>query len=210
MALWVRERWRGEARLLHHRPMPRDGRRRISWLQPTAAAVVLGSTGPDPFGDLRTDVVRRRSGGGAVWLDPHVCTWIDVFVPAGDPLWRIDIGEAFGWLGCRLAAAFGSLGVPASTSRGPYEAGPDGGLVCFASLGPGEVTVGRRKLVGISQRRTREGSRFQCVWYERFALGPLASLLDERTAVKVGERAIGWGELVIGSRRTCHRIHHRA
>ena len=198
MALWVREQWRGAAGLLADRPMPLDGRRRISWLQPTAAAVILGSTGPDPFEGDRPDVVRRRSGGGAVWLDPQVCTWIDVFVSAGDPLWRTDIGEAFGWLGSRVAAAFASLGVPTSTCRDPYEAGPSDGLVCFASRGPGEVTVGGRKLVGISQRRTRAGSRFQCLWYEQFSMGPLAALLDERTTAQVRDRAIGWGELCVG------------
>ena len=198
MTQWVSERWRGAAGLLHDRPMPLDGRRRISWLRPTAAAVILGSTGADPFDGSRPDVVRRRSGGGAVWLDPDLCTWIDVFVPAGDPLWRADIGEAFDWLGRRLRAAFASLGVRASTHRGPYDAGPSDGLVCFASRGPGEVTVAGRKLVGISQRRTREGSRFQCVTYEQFCLGPLASLLDDRTAAQVRGRATGWGELCGG------------
>ena len=196
--LWVREEWRGIAELLHRRPMPHDGRRRISWLRPTAAAFILGSTGQDPFQGGRPDVVRRRSGGGAVWLDPEACTWIDVFVPADDPLWRADVGEAFGWLGSRLAAAFASLGVPVGTWDGPYDAGPSDGLVCFASRGPGEVTVGDRKLVGISQRRTREGSRFQCLWYEQFSMGPLVTLLDARTAAQVRDSAIGWGELSIG------------
>lgn len=143
-------------------------------------------------------MVRRRSGGGAVWLDPDACTWFDVFVPAGDPLWRTDIAEAFGWLGCRVAAAFQSLGVPASIWSGPYDAGPGDGLVCFASRGSGEVTVGDRKLVGISQRRTREGSRFQCVWYERFSLGPLESVLDDPTVAQIQGLVTGWGELGIG------------
>ena len=34
--------------------------------------------------------------------------------------------------------------------------------VCFAGLGPGEVTVEGRKVVGLSQRRTREGVLFRC------------------------------------------------
>ncbi len=133
-----------------------------------------------------------------MWLDPDLCTWIDVFVPTGDPLWRADIGEAFDWLGSCLSAAFASLGVRASTCRGPYDGGPGDGLVCFASRGPGEVTVAGRKLVGISQRRTRVGSRFQCLTYERFSLGPLVSLLDDRTADQVRNRATGWGELCGG------------
>ena len=35
-------------------------------------------------------------------------------------------------------------------------------VVCFAGLAAGEVTVGGAKVVGISQRRTRAGGRFQC------------------------------------------------
>ena len=41
-------------------------------------------------------------------------------------------------------------------------------LVCFAGLGPGEVTLGGAKLVGISQRRTRAGARFQCAVHRRW------------------------------------------
>ena len=37
-----------------------------------------------------------------------------------------------------------------------------GPVVCFAGTGPGEVLVAGRKVVGISQRRTRAGARFQC------------------------------------------------
>ncbi|WP_420440406.1 lipoyl protein ligase domain-containing protein [Candidatus Poriferisodalis sp.] len=148
---------------------------------------------------MRNDLVRRRSGGGLVWLDPAAIVWVDVFVPAGDPLWRSDVSEAFHWLGRRLAMAFSHVGVPASTYRGPYEAGPSQGLVCFASLGPGEVTAGGRKLVGVSQRRTREGSRFQCVAYERFELGPLASAVDSGTSDLIRDRAAGWAEFGVSN-----------
>ncbi|WP_428122817.1 lipoyl protein ligase domain-containing protein [Candidatus Poriferisodalis sp.] len=181
--------------------MPHDRRRRVSVLRPRRSALVLGSAEPNPFGHSASrgsnaswDLVRRRSGGGAVWLDPQLCTWIDVFVPAADPLWRADVGSAFGWLGKRLAQAFSSLGVQADVHEGAYE---PGGLVCFASRGPGEVLVENRKLVGISQRRARQGSRFQCAWYTHFELGPLSELLDARTAALTHDRAIGWVDLGI-------------
>jgi hypothetical protein len=35
-------------------------------------------------------------------------------------------------------------------------------VVCFGGTGPGEVVVGGAKVVGLSQRRTRDGARFQC------------------------------------------------
>ena len=177
--------------------MPRDGRRRVSWLCPAAPALILGSASPDPFDGARTDLVRRRSGGGLVWLDPETSAWVDVFVPAGDPVWHADVSKAFRWLGRTLATAFADAGVPASVHPGPYEAGPSDGLVCFGSLGPGEVMVDGRKLVGISQRRTREGSRFQCIAYERFELGPLETALDSATAARVHNQAVGWDDLGI-------------
>ena len=197
VAAWVRDEWHASAELLHGRQMPRDGRRRVSWLRPTAAAVILGSASRDPFGGARTDLVRRHSGGGLVWLDPEISAWVDVFVPTGDPLWRSDVGKAFHWLGHRLAAAFTDLGIPAEAHVGAYEAGPSDGLVCFASLGPGEVVVEGRKLVGISQRRTREGSRFQCIAYQHFELGPLASAVGAPVATRVRNRAVGWADLGI-------------
>ncbi len=54
---------------------------------------------------------------------------------------------------------------------------PWSSLVCFAGLGPGEVTVDGRKLVGISQRRTRAGARFQCAVYSRHDSAVLPALL---------------------------------
>jgi lipoate-protein ligase A len=46
--------------------------------------------------------------------------------------------------------------------RGGLVRTPVSDLVCFAGLGPGEVTVGGRKAVGMAQRRTRDGALFQC------------------------------------------------
>jgi ABC-type uncharacterized transport system fused permease/ATPase subunit len=50
-------------------------------------------------------------------------------------------------------------------------------LVCFAGLGPGVVVVGGRKLVGLSQRRSRAGARFQCVLLRRWDPAELLALL---------------------------------
>jgi hypothetical protein len=63
--------------------------------------------------------------------------------------------------------------------------------VCFAGLGAGEVVVGPRKLVGISQRRTRDGARFQCVVHRSWDPVPLLGLL----ALDDLERAYGLGQL---------------
>ncbi|HEX6656895.1 MAG TPA: hypothetical protein VF065_02360, partial [Ilumatobacter sp.] len=50
-------------------------------------------------------------------------------------------------------------------------------LVCFAGLGPGEVSLDGRKLVGLSQRRTRKGVRIQGTLYTAPPKIDLAGLL---------------------------------
>ena len=203
---WIREHWFGGAGSLHARPMPADGRRRLSLLEVRRPAIVLGSTSTEPSAaswDSRTvDVVRRRSGGGLVWLDPVNSTWIDVFVPRTDPLHQADVGRAFLWLGNRLAAAARRAGLDARVHNGPYRPGPDRGLVCFEGLGAGEVVVGAQKLIGISQRRTRAGSRFQCVWYRRWELGALSAVLDSTVSARAATAGVGTDELGVSGAST--------
>ena len=70
-------------------------------------------------------------------------------------------------------------------------------LVCFAGLGPGEVTVGGAKVVGIAQRRTRAGARFQCALLHRWDPVAVTALLalgpDDRSqaAADLGRVATG-------------------
>ena len=133
----------------------------------TAPALVLGSTQPSASALIASppvDVVRRRSGGGAVLVEPGGVVWVDVFLPVGDPRWHDDVGRAFWWLGDAWAAALRALGVAGriEVHKGPLVVTPWSPLVCFAGLGPGEVTVDGRKAVGMAQRRTRDGALFQC------------------------------------------------
>ena len=102
------------------------------------------------------ELVRRSSGGGAVLLAPGRQLWADFFVPAGDSLWDDDVVRAAGWVGelwSSLAAAL--AGAEPSVHAGGLAADRWGRLVCFAGIGPGEVLIGGRKAVGVSQRRNR-------------------------------------------------------
>lgn len=133
-----------------------------------APALALGST--QPIGDvdldsakaLGVDVFNRQSGGGAVLLDPGSQVWIDVVIGRSDPLWNDDVSLASQWLGEVWVAALKSVGVEGLVHRGAMVATPLSSVVCFAGLAAGEVTVDGAKAVGISQRRTRAGARFQC------------------------------------------------
>jgi len=156
-------------------------------------AVVLGSTQSDDVVDRRMaatlgiDVVRRHSGGGAVLLVPGEVVWLDVILPVGDALWEDDVGRASSWLGQVWRAALSDLGVAGGhVHDGALACGPLGTIVCFGAIGPGEVIVGVRKAIGISQRRTRAAARFQCLVYRVWApdlLGRLLHLDDEQQAI---------------------------
>ena len=149
----------------------------MAWLDVTATALVLGSTQAGVVSS-QVEVVRRRSGGGAVLLEPGTMVWADVFVPRGDELWDDDVGRAFWWLGGAWAAALVEVGLPApAVHRGPLVRTPLAELVCFAGLGAGEVVSDGRKVVGMAQRRTREGALFQCAVPLAWDPQPLAELL---------------------------------
>jgi len=145
--------------------------------------LVIGST--QPWFDVDhgraaaagTEVVRRGSGGGAVLLVPGGQVWAEIVVPAGDPLWQADVNRATHWLGRAWTKTLEDLGVDARWHSGRMMAGPWSPLACFGGMGPGEVTVGGRKVVGISQRRTRSGARFQCAVLLRWDPAALVYLL---------------------------------
>lgn len=204
---WPVERYQEDAATFHARPLP-DPLSRAVWIcQPIGSALVLGSAQPDDVVDrvacagAGIDMVRRRSGGGAVLVEPGELLWVDVLLPAGDPLWERDVGRAFFWLGEAWAGALSDLGVVATLHRGAAQRNRWSDLVCFAGLGSGELTdAAGRKVLGLSQRRTRAGARFQCAVlgaWDPSALVPLLALSadDRDTAViELVTAAAGVGE----------------
>jgi lipoate-protein ligase A len=195
MSEWRVEHVRGTAGEIHALELPPE---RAIWIfEVRAPALVLGSTQRAvEIAVPGLDVVHRRSGGGAVWVDPASTIWVDVVVPRGDARWDDDVGRATHWLGDAWAAA-----VPGSVvHRGGLQRSALSDLVCFAGLGPGELTRGGRKVVGISQRRTRAAARFQCVAYERWDAGPLEDALGlERGSIAARGDAVGPRDVVVSA-----------
>jgi lipoate---protein ligase len=181
----VRER--GSAAAFHARPFPDPPRMQIWVFEVDRPAIVLGSTQSDEVVDAAAcsaggvEVVRRRSGGGVVLLEPGGIVWFDVLVPAGqlrDAAVGDDIRRSMIWLGERVARTLTEFGVTGvDVHRGPTVCSAWCPLVCFAGIGPGEVTLDGMKLVGLSQRRTRSSSRFQCAVHTSWSPAELVPLL---------------------------------
>ena len=175
--------------VLHRDPPDPLGARLACVCIPLVRAVVLGSAQPasdfdgEQLAAAGIELVRRRSGGGAVLVAPGSQVWLDVFLPHGDELAEPDVAKSFHWLGDTYAAAIASvLGVSAEqagveVNRRPRQVTPWSRTLCYAGLGAGEVSVAGRKVVGMSQRRERSGA-----WIHSMALlsrraGDLAGLL---------------------------------
>lgn len=196
---WVVRESVGPAGPFHGRDVAAGTGREVWVHRVDGPALVLGSTQRDEVVDhaaaaaAGVAVVRRRSGGGAVLVEPGGVVWVDVVVPPDDPLWDDDVGRAAHWVGeawARAVAVGGRDG--AVVHRGGLVATPWSRLVCFGGLGPGEVTLAGRKVVGVAQRRTRHGARFQgaaLLRWEPAALVGLLALDDRARAEAVADLA---------------------
>jgi len=141
------------------------------------ATIVLGSTQDESLINASSgvEIVRRRGGGGAVFLDAQCVTWIDLWIPRDDPCHRSDVQTAMVLIGELFRDALGQLGVHGATVLdATHRVTPS--AVCFASSGPGEVMIGSNKIVGMTAWRGREGALFQTALYQRQP-APLHTLL---------------------------------
>jgi lipoate-protein ligase A len=190
----------------------RSERRRVAVVREVAhPTLVLGSTqrgnlvSPDALAERSVELVRRRGGGGAVHLEPGDHLWVDAWIPRDDVLWSHDVSVAAEWVGqwwieALVGVRGGSIG-GLSVHTGRSVPGALGDLVCFAGRGPGEVFFEDRKVVGLSQWRSREGALFSSCAYLAWEAEPLLDLLsfDDVTrselAGELGDVAVGIGAL---------------
>ena len=127
------------------------------------AVVVLGgrqSMADLDAGALARDgirVLRRHGGGGAVLLRP-ADRWVELWLPAPIGARDHDVRSTAYLVGGWWQAALSAHAVDATAHRGAVLDPDQGSVACFAGLGPGELTLRGRKVLGISQWRVREGS----------------------------------------------------
>ncbi len=185
-AMWRVENHRGSAADFHGRDMPSVIVPSVQWFHVEQSALVLGSAQPIEHVDVEAcaragvEIVRRRSGGGAVLVEPNNVLWADVLIPFDHAMWTNDVSSSAWWLGEVWLHTLDSLGMTGlHVHRGAMREGEWSRRVCFAGVGGGEVMLGERKVVGISQRRTRAGARFQCAVYSRWHPERVAELMAE-------------------------------
>lgn len=187
----------------HHRSFEPD--RRELWIPALDdhRTLVLGSSQDASTVDLArcaergVEVARRRTGGGAVLVSVDDLVWFDLIIGRDDPLWTDDVGRAFEWVGVACAATLQEFGVETEMHTGRHLTTVHSPSICFAGLGAGELTTDGRKLVGISQRRTRTHARFQVAVLRRWSGPEHADLLAiqdaERTQLGIELDALATG-----------------
>jgi lipoate---protein ligase len=179
---WTIQHTHGDAGVFHaNDPLPQRAATFHTVDRPT---LVLGSAQSEAEVDGRVastmgvEVVRRRSGGGAVLLMPGEFVWLDLVIPTGDPLWDVDVAHAMVWVGEVWHRVLSDLGAIVDVHRDPMVHAEWSRSVCWAGVGTGEVMAARGKVVGVSQRRTRDLARFQTMCHLRWRPELVAALVS--------------------------------
>lgn len=155
----------------------------VLWCDFVDSALILGSRQHDNVIDRHRlaaadlGLARRRSGGGAVLAVPGSLIWVDLIV--GSSAVTRDVRRSMMWAGDIWRRSLERVGVDGRLTvyQGPLTGDAWGERVCFAGLGPGEVLADGRKLVGLSQRRTRNGARISGALHVDSLLDDTADLL---------------------------------
>ena len=176
--MWRVNSWIGSARDFHASDLAIDTS--IWHVQVDAPAIVVGSSQQMSAIDaqcaasLGYEVVKRRTGGGAVLVNDSAL-WVDITLPRSHRWWIDDVSKSMLWLGDVWKSVLETYmdaqrhDLPTlHVHHGSMIRTPLSDAVCFAGLAAGEVLANGRKIVGISQRRSREGARFQCVVYSQW------------------------------------------
>lgn len=181
----------------------------VWWHGTTRPTLIVGAAqrlaaGTDAQGMTR---VQRGAGGTAVLATRDVLAH-DVFLPSGHRLILRDVVESYRWLGEIWRDTLRDLGVEArvvSIAQARADVPPEEireaiKAACFGTLSPYEVTVGRRKLVGLAQVRRARGVLWQVGIHRRFDADRLAAVFGgqhvREVARELRARGVGLAEVL--------------
>lgn len=185
MPSWQIHHVAGDAGAFHARELSVD-QRVATFFDVNSPTLVLGSSQRADSVDADSttrhgvEIVRRRSGGGGVLLWPGEFVWLDLDIPPTDERWSDDVGRSMWWVGELWRGALAEFEPTATVHHGRLAQTRWSSDVCFAGTGPGEVLVDGAKLVGVAQRRTRLGARFQTMIHLRWRPDVVADLVVGR------------------------------
>lgn len=156
------------------------------------SAQSLGSLELSALHDDGVALRRRRGGGGAVLLDPSDA-WVEVWLPRDQDVGgvRAVATRVGGW----WAQALSGAGLATEQHDDGVDHPDDGRVACFAATGPGELTAGGRKILGLSQWRVREGTLVSCVLAQVAPDGLSRYLRDGAIADSLRRRSTSLTEL---------------
>jgi lipoate-protein ligase A len=129
-----------------------------AWAPPTVSLgygqPLDGHVSVDACRVLGVGLVRRPTGGSAIYHDGPERELTYSVVAAADDLGTEDLLETYRWIGGALLRGLTALGAPAAMIAVPDQDGPTPAF-CFARTGRYEIEVDGKKLVGSAQRRQR-------------------------------------------------------
>ena len=141
----------------------KDSKRLVRRVTSKHNVLILGSSQSRESVDLnqcakwRVDVINRRTGGGSIFLTPTNLLWVDFIITRGDVLWDDDIHRSSLWVANTWKVALEALiSTPLTIASQVSQKSDLEKSFCFAGTSIGELVFESRKLVGISQRRTRD------------------------------------------------------
>ncbi|MDA8262675.1 MAG: hypothetical protein M0Z47_07575 [Actinomycetota bacterium] len=169
---------------IHARHRQAPTRRQVWICTPSSNALILGSAqrlaeNHESFAARHGfELARRSSGGTGVVVVRGGAVWVDIGLPPGDPLLVDDVSRSFSPISLAWSEALALFGLRgAQPYSGPMHKGGRLSEVCFAGRASGELLVGERKLVGMSQRRSGHGAWFHTMVYLRFPAALTAEAL---------------------------------
>ncbi len=125
------------------------------WSRPAITIGFLQKKGIEGLYSLGIPVVRRPTGGRAVYHDREVT--YSIVLPPNDPILKHTTVEVYAIFAQGFVKALRYMGIEAEVVSKPINQKGASKLLCFGSISQCEITIQGRKVIGSAQRRAECG-----------------------------------------------------